>query len=290
MQSRNTPIRSLPRTKQWILRTCSTLFWFFLLSPAFLSGADAETEKLVGIQVGELPIILSAPHGGTFAVSNAPPRKGEGIPVGPTGFRTGRDSGTEELCLEVAAAIEARLKQKPYYVVAKFHRKYIDSNRPSEIGYEDPDAKPVYDAYHGALENFCRDVQRKHQRGLLLDIHGQGSARDTVFRGTKNGKTVTLLRQRFGESAHVGPESLLGTLNTLGWNVHPRADEREQNGFTGGYIVQTYGSHQGHGIDAIQLEFGADFRSPANRKKTADTLAEAVELYRNRYLTAATKK
>lgn len=261
-----------------------TVLWLIALCPAFLSGDDAETDKLVAIQAGEIPIILSAPHGGTFPVPNTSPRKGEGIPAGPKGFFTGRDSGTEELCLEVSAAIAVRLKHKPYHVIAKFHRKFIDSNRPSEIGYEDPDAKSVYDAYHGALENFCRDVQHKHRRGLLLDIHGQGSARDTVFRGTQNGKTVTLLRQRFGESAHVGPESLFGTLNTLGWNVHPRSEEREQAGFTGGYIVQTYGSHQGHGIDAIQLEFGADFRSPSNRKRTADTLAEAVELYRTRYL------
>jgi N-formylglutamate amidohydrolase len=243
-----------------------------------------EQEKLVVTQAGELPIILSAPHGGTAQVPNTPPREGIGLAKGPSGFFVGRDGGTSELCLEVASAIETRMKRRPYYVIARFHRKYIDANRPAEIGYEDPDAKPVYDVYHESLAEYCRAVQRDHQRGLLLDIHGQGSARDTVFRGTQNGKTVTLLRQRFGESAHLGDHSLFGTLNKLGLTVFPQGMERERSGFTGGYIVQTYGSHQGYGIDAMQLEFGADYRSTANRKKTAAILAEAVESYQRLYL------
>jgi N-formylglutamate amidohydrolase len=256
------------------------------LAPTSLTYAQADVEigKLVATQEGQLPIILSAPHGGTADVPNTPPRQGVGLVKGAKGFFTGRDPGTEELCYEVSAAIESRLKQKPYYVVAKFHRRYIDPNRPAEIGYEDPDAKPVYDAFHDALKNFCRDVQHKHHCGLLLDIHGQGSARGTVFRGTQNGKTVTLLKQRFGDAAHLGPNSLFGTLGASGWTVHPQGDGPEQSGFTGGYIVQTYGSHQGYGIDAIQLEFGADYRSAENRKKTAATLADAVEAFWNRYL------
>ena len=67
--------------------------------------------------------------------------------------------------------------------------------------------KPVYDAYHAALTDYCRDVQQKFHMGLLLDIHGQATAEDTVFRGTQDGKTVTLLRERFGEAARTGQES-----------------------------------------------------------------------------------
>lgn len=247
-------------------------------------AAVAPAGELVAIQRGELPILLSAPHGGTRPVPDTEPRQGRGIPKGPSGFFTGRDTYTEELALAVAAAIEKRMQRKPYFVIARFHRKYIDPNRPPEIAYEDPDARPVYDRYHQTLDEFCRCVQRAHGRGLLLDLHGQGSARDTVFRGTQNGKTVTLLRQRFGEEAHDGPQSLFGTLRSLGWTVHPDPQGREQAGYTGGYIVQTYGSHRGHGIDAIQLEFGHDYRIPERRAQTAETLAQAVEQYFQRYL------
>ena len=270
-------------------RLCACLF---VVHAAFLGRAavaqtvvpEAELRKLVGTQTGELPIILSAPHGGNGDVPMTDLRKGEGIEKGPRGFVNGRDVGTEELCADVAAALEVRLKKKPYFVISRFHRKYIDPNRPAEIAYEDPDAKPYYDFYHSSLATYCKEVQQKYRRGLLLDLHGQASSKETVYRGTQNGKTVTLLRERFGEPAHMGPQSLFGTLNTLGWKTHPLDDGKEQAGFTGGFIVQTYGSHQGFGIDAIQLEFGADYRTPEVRKKTASVLAEAVEAYRDRYL------
>ncbi len=244
-----------------------------------------EPARFVRTQVGELPIILSAPHGGKLDVPNVDVRKGEGLATGGNGFVINRDTGTEELAQQVAAAIEKRFGKKPYFVIARSHRKYLDPNRPPEIAYEDADAKPMYDAYHSALSDSCREVQQKFHKGLLLDIHGQGEAKDTVFRGTQNGKTVTLLRERFGEAAHVGETSLFGRLKTHGWKVHPDPfDGSEQSGFRGGYIVQTYGSHQGFGIDAIQLEFGADYRAKDSRDKTATTLTNAVAEYAASFL------
>lgn len=236
-------------------------------------------------QAGQLPIILSAPHGGALPIPNVEPRAGEGLAKVPGGFVTARDTGTEELIRDVADALAQKFGKPPYLVAAKTHRKYADFNRPVELGLEDPDAKPVHDYYHQSLAKACREVQEEFRTGLLLDLHGQGSSEVTVFRGTKNGQTVALLRERFGEAAHTGPESLFGLLKARGWTVHPDPhDGKEQSGFTGGYIVQTYGSHQGYGIDAIQLEFGGDYRTPEARKKTAAVLADAVSEYAKRYL------
>jgi N-formylglutamate amidohydrolase len=260
---------------------------FFLVLPSLLIGLafGDEPSRFVRTQVGELPIILSAPHGGKLAVPEVAVRKGEGLKTGGSGFVVDRDTGTEELSLQVAAAIEKRFGKKPYFVIARSHRKFLDPNRPPEIAYEDDNAKPVYDAYHNALRDSCRAVQEKFHKGLLLDIHGQGTAKDAVFRGTQDGKTVTLLRERFGEAAHTGESSLFSRLKTHGWKVHPDPfDGKEQAGFRGGFIVQTYGSHQGFGIDAIQLEFGADFRAKAAREKTATTLARAVADYSASFL------
>lgn len=261
-------------------------FWLsFVLSQLVMLARCDEPVRFVRTQAGELPIILSAPHGGKLDVPDVDVRKGEGLKTGGSGFVVSRDTGTEELAQQVATTIEKRFGKKPYFVIARSHRKYLDHNRPPEIAYEDADAKPVYDAYHSALTDSCRDVQKKFHKGLLLDLHGQGTAKDTVFRGTQNGKTVTLLRERFGETAHTGESSLFGRLKTHGWKVHPDPfDSREQSGFTGGYIVQTYGSHQGFGIDAVQLEFGADYRAKEAREKTAATLTNAVADYAASYL------
>jgi N-formylglutamate amidohydrolase len=249
-------------------------------------GQEAKAPAgLLATQEGELPIILSAPHGGEAAVPGVLVRKGEGLPKGPAGFFTTRDVGTEQLALKMAAAIEAKMGKKPYYVVARFHRKYVDANRPSKLGYEGAKAKPVYDAYHDALNRYCRDVKKKFGRGLLLDIHGQGKAADTVFRGTKDGKTVTLLVQRFGAKAHDGPKSFSGLLAAAGLKAHPQDGERERAGLTGGYIVQAYGSHTAHGIDAMQLEFGGNHRTNAKVKDTADKMAGVVAAFAKLYLT-----
>lgn len=245
----------------------------------------AEESKFVLVETGELPIIVSAPHGGQLDVPEVDVRRGEGLNTGGSGYVISRDSGTEELAGELARALTKRFQRKPYVVVARSHRKYVDMNRPPEIAYEDADAKPVYETYHGALREACGAVQKKFRKGLLLDLHGQGTSQETVYRGTHDGKTVSLLRERFGEAAHTGEQSLFGDLKRLGWKVYPDPfDGKEQAGFRGGYIVQTYGSHQGFGIDAMQLEFGANYRSKEGRPKTAATLTTAIVDYASRYL------
>jgi N-formylglutamate amidohydrolase len=263
------------RLVSWL--SCRT-FVALLAATSWLAARGEDATSLVRIQAGDLPIIVSAPHGGTQPIPLVEAaRQVQGKPTGGTGYVTARDTGTEELAGEVARSIERHFGRKPYYVIARQHRKYLDPNRAPEIAYDDPDAKPVYETYHSALNRYCRDVQTKFRKGLLLDIHGQGAAKEKVFRGTQDGKTVTLLRQRYGEDAVAGESSLFGRLKARGWTVHPDPlSGGEQSGYRGGYIVQTYGSHQGYGIDAIQLEFGMDYRSPEARAKTAATLTEAV--------------
>lgn len=262
---------------------------------ALTAGATAQLPQapppreaaLVTAKRGRLPVVLSAPHGGTRDVFGVPPRRGVGLPTGGSGFFAGRDGGTEELADALAAEIERRTGKAPYLVAARFHRKFIDANRPPDIAYEDARAKPVYDAYRDTLAAYCREVRAAHGRGLLLDVHGQGSMPDAVVRGTKDGKTVALLVQRYGAKAHTGPESFFGLLAAGGCKVHP-ADlaGKELAGLNGGHIVQTYGGGD-YGVDAIQLEFGGDFRTPARRAATAAVVATAVERYAALYLTDA---
>lgn len=255
---------------------------------AFAPGAPdpkPPVSDLVTAKPGGCAVILSAPHGGTKDVPGVPPRKGEGLPTGGAGFFAGRDGGTEELADALAAAIEKAVGKKPYLVAAKFHRKYIDANRPPEIAYEDAKAKPTYDAYRQTLAAYCKEVKKAYGRGLLLDLHGQGRLKDTVIRGTKDGKTVALLRKRYGEKAHTGPKSFFGLLAAGGVKVYP-ADltDKEYPTLNGGNIVQTYGSEE-YGIDAIQLEFGDSFRDKKALADTADKLAAAVKAYHELYLT-----
>jgi N-formylglutamate amidohydrolase len=242
-------------------------------------------EELVLVEAGRLPVLISAPHGGTMKIRGVEPRLGEGLPKGASGFFAGRDGGTEELAKGVVAALERKTGKRPYSVISAAHRKFLDPNRPAEIAYEDEDAKPVYERYHNSCRSFCREILATYRAGILIDVHGQGSSAETVYRGTNQGKTVTRLRERFGDVSHVGDDSLFGLLKKRGWTVYPDPfDGREQAGFTGGYIVQTHGSHRPEGIDAVQLELGADYRKAANRARIAEDLATAIIQYLDLYV------
>lgn len=264
-----------------------SVFWLCLTAAAFVfssTAVDADDDLLI-LREGEFPLVISAPHGGRLEVPGAPVRKGEGLKKGPAGFFVGRDSGTEELALRVVELLDEKLDGRVSCVISRVHRRYVDFNRPPEIGVEHQAARIVHDSYHEGLRTAVRRVRTRHGRGLLVDIHGQGSSAVTAFRGTSNGLTVKALREQFSETAHTGPLSLTGLLQKRGWTVHPDPfTGREQSGFTGGYIVRTYGSHQPEGIDAIQLELGAEYRREDVRDRRAAELADALVDYAKAYL------
>jgi N-formylglutamate amidohydrolase len=241
--------------------------------------------NLVTIQQGTLPIILSAPHGGREVVPGVAERHGDGARK----FATVWDENTAELAARLSAALEKKLNGKPYLVVARFARKYVDANRPAQEAYESADAKPYYDAYHRPLAEACREVRRRWGRGLLLDLHGQSTQPGSVFRGTGNGKTVSLLCNRFGKTALSGPKSIFGQLQSRGYQTIPAAngDQKEDAHFNGGYIVQTYGSQQPAGVDAVQLELGRHLRSKDRLDQTTADLAAAIEAFAREYLSEA---
>jgi N-formylglutamate amidohydrolase len=242
----------------------------------------ASPEGLRVFQTGDLPIILSAPHGGREAIPGVPQRRGDAARK----FATVRDENTAELAESLGAALQKNLGAKPYLVIARFARKYADANRPAADAYESPAAQACYEAYHQALRTACREVRDRWGGGLLVDLHGQAAEGETVFRGTGGGQTVALLRQRCGSDALCGPNSLLGYLEDHGYRVVParKSDQREDPRFNGGYIVRTYGGTAGPGVDAIQLELGTQLRARARLEQTAADLARAIQVFARAYL------
>jgi N-formylglutamate amidohydrolase len=239
--------------------------------------------RLLTIWAGMLPIILSAPHGGRESIPGVPVRRGNGVRQ----FTTERDSNTAELAEAIGRALGDRLDAKPFLIVARFERKYVDANRPPGAAYESAAAKPYYEAYHGALEDASEHVRQQWVGGLLLDIHGQGAETDTIFRGTDNGKSVSALQQKFGHEALTGPKSIIGQLALKGYKIIPNgAGEAGEQRYTGGYTTRTYGSHRGTQIDAIQLEIGTNLRARAKLDRTAIDLADSIAVFARRFLLA----
>ena len=270
--------RSSAVARRWLVALAC-----FLSAPLF-AQEQQEAANLLTVWVGMLPIILSAPHGGRESIPGVPVRRGIGVPQ----FTTERDSNTAELAEAVANAIGNQLGAKPFLVIARFDRKYVDANRPQAAAYESAAAKSYYEAYHRALEDASESVRKQWAGGILLDIHGQGAETDTIFRGTDNGKSVSALQKKFGKDALSGPQSIVGQMAAKGYKFVPdRAGDAKERRYTGGYTTRTYGSHRGTQIDAIQLEMGSNLRASANLDRTAIDLADSIVIFVRQYLLAA---
>ncbi len=285
-------IPGLRQGQLWLL--AGTLLGLLSMGQVPLALGQAEATKPVEaprrldrgtqitVQKGSLPVIISAPHGGSQTLPDIPDRTGQG----KAKFVVVQDTGTDKLAAKLADAIEKRMMGRPYLVIAHFRRKQVDVNRPAKDAYESDAAKPIYDAYHRALEEASAEVRQQWGRGIVLDIHGQAADREAIFRGTNDGKTVLHLTTQYGKAALTGPKSILGVLAAKGYKIVPACDseDKENASFNGGYIVQTYGSWNGGMIDAIQFETGGKQRTLNNLDQTAADIAEAVAIFAKEYL------
>jgi N-formylglutamate amidohydrolase len=244
---------------------------FALLALAALRVSAYDASDAVQVARGTLPLILTVPHDGGDHVGHVPVRSKGAL---------SRDAGTRELAERVSDLLQKRLGARPYLVVARFNRKFVDANRAEADALESPDALPAWRAYHENVAAFIAEVKTKFPAGaLLIDVHGQSDEPDVVFRGTRAGLTARALLQRSGAEALQGPGSLIGRLAARGYRVVPdigAAPLREDPRFNGGYTVFTYGSQHDTGIDAIQLEFGRNLRS---RPELPEALADAIAAF-----------
>jgi N-formylglutamate amidohydrolase len=246
-----------------------------LLAGAPVVAAAIDPGTLVTALPGDLPLILTVPHDGIDAIGFMRER---------TRGATGRDENASRVAEQVASLIEARTGKRPYVVIARFSRKYLDANRTPKEAMESEDAMPVYRAYHDRIAEYVAEVRKRFGgRGLLIDVHGQDGAANTTFRGTRAGLTTRELVRKYGPESIQGPQSLIGLLAAKGYDVHPAigsASLQEDSRYNGGHTVFIYGSHRPGGIDAIQLELAHNHR---NDSRFPAALADAILGFMARY-------
>ena len=268
------------------------LLWLAVLPGPPAGAAERTPSDLVLVQQGELPIILTAPHGGREAIPGIEPRQDKANVEAYRqwgGFKHGADPNTDILAQGIAAEIAKLTGKKPYLVVARFSRKYIDANRPPKLALDSPEAWPYYDSYHRSVRRFIEEILANYPAGLLIDVHGQSKDPDVLMRGTLNGRAVERLLRRAGVEAVTGPKGIYGQLEANGFKVFPGNDvppagRSEDGGFNGGYTVFIYGSHNPTGIDAVQMEFGTRYRQKAVLDKSASDAAKAIAAFHEAYL------
>jgi len=228
------------------------------------------THSYVEYQAGNLPIVLTAPHGG-YLKPKALKNRTWGV--------IGQDLKTQELARDLSQAIFAMTGRYPHVIINRLHRVKLDANRAiKEAAQGDKGAEQAWREFHAYIDEAKKAVVNEYGKGHLYDLHGHGHATPWLELGyaltasdlAKSDKTLrqqsyiakstirNLAVQKGVDFPEVlrGPSSLGGLLYKWYRSV-PGPIDPSPNGkayFNGGYNVRRHGSQQGGAIDATQIE------------------------------------
>lgn len=276
---------------------------------------DARRECLVTYAAGDMPVLLTAAHGGKEIPGDIAMPRSEyrGYKVRDTEtFSIQVEENTRALVFRLAEKIKQKIKRKPYIITADFSREYIDAGRnnlllgPAAIphenhAYDDPEGKKYYDFYHLKMRQFIDDIRsRFNSDGLLFDFHGSIYQENKIVVGMVTYDATDF--QRYFRRGHVSVDRLIsrygveplyhpnsGFLSVMHGNPLPGGrktevvpmDRFQRASPSGGFVVINYGSNRHDGIDAFQIDCSTKLRTQWLRH-TVEIISDAIQtLYRN---------
>ena len=233
-------------------------------------------ENYIEYYAGNLPIILSAPHGGQLTPDEISDR---------TYGTFVTDLNTYELSKTIMDSMIVRFGGYPHVILCKLKRTKLDANRDSiEAAQENKYALRAWQEYHHYIEVAKKKITNDQGSGLFLDIHGHGINPDGFYDlrtwlgylisseelDQSNGALNTNLYQsKSSISAWVdsssysfievlrGKVSFGSILDSLGYKSLPSINDLSPDGmryFSGGYNTARHGSRSGGVISSIQIE------------------------------------
>jgi hypothetical protein len=250
-----------------------------------------EEDRLVKRHRGSMPAILTCPHDGTEQPQGVDERDPDRTPRGCGVFTLKSDLHTAFITRSVAQKILDTTGVSPYVVIANFHRKFIDANRPRSprnCAFTDADAQPMYDEYHNRIAGFVQEIREQNaNRGFLFDIHGKieiPEERADIYLGTDNGKSLLPEFDRRSIFMQHGLQGLLRSVRretgpppapVFQYRLSPAdADAPENSSVDGGFTVQRYGKS----INSIQIEIANTIRTCDECEQTRLFLIEDLAL------------
>jgi hypothetical protein len=247
---------------------------------------------------GDLPIVLSAPHGGYLKPAEIPDR---------TWGVTGQDRRTQELARAISDAIHQRTGHYAHIIICHLHRSKLDANREIvEAAQGNSYARQAWYEYHDFIDTAKQTVAMSYDRGFYMDLHGHGHEFQRLELGyllsssdlsrsddqleqavyiDKSSIRTLALEADVGFAALLrGSTSLGGLLAERGIPGVPSPAYPDPGGlpyYNGGYNTRRHGSRDGGPTSGVQIEaHWTGLRDEAaNREAFAVALAESLELY-----------
>lgn len=286
---------------------------FLFLFNAILVCAAAKAQIIYGVNnyteyhPGNLPIVISVPHGGSLAPTTIPDRSCNN----PTLVT---DSKTIELALQIDSALFNMTNCHPHLIICNLKRTKVDCNRSMADGAcGNAEAETAWTEFQHFIDTAQSVAQTQFlNRILYIDLHGHGK---TPYRlelgyglsGTTydnsdsvlNSPTIlasssmgNLAATNFSGSTHAelirGPFALGTLLVNAGFPSVPSQQTPTAGGFpyfSGGYNTDTHTCiNQGNLVNGLQLECDSTVRfGYPNRKAFADSLASVLAAFLNHH-------
>ena len=208
------------------------------------------------LERGNVPIVLSCPHGGFKKPITIPDREGNTVPDRNTLF--------------FARRIKYLLKTKNiklYSLLSKIHRSKIDLNRPpgsiSGFNQRSSEAREIHYYFHNQIKMLAKECVSRFNRCFFIDFHGFTKPREdycdiiigNIFSNTldiKTGTNYNDYRDYWGLYQMVTGLSKKFSLDDgLGVN-------EDNIAYSGGYITHQF--YRKERINAIQIEVANNIR------------------------------
>ena len=233
-------------------------------------------EKYIEYYAGNIPIILSAPHGGQLTPEEISDR---------TYGTFVTDLNTYELTKTIMDSMIVRFGGYPHVILCKLKRTKLDANRDSiEAAQENKYALRAWQEYHHYIEVAKKKITNDQGSGLFLDIHGHGKNPDGFYDlrswlgylisseeldqsdgvlNTNSYQSKSSISAWVDSSSYSFIEVLRGKvsfgsiLDSLGYKSLPSINDLSPDGmryFSGGYNTARHGSRSGGVISSIQIE------------------------------------
>ena len=159
--------------------TC--IFYTYSQTPGvstFYEQTPGDNREYIEYIPGNLPIIISAPHGGvkqsgsTVGGINYPDNDAS-LPDRNCGTNE-RDDNTDILIREIQAEIFNLTGCYAHIIINNLHRSKLDPNRQIfEATCGDDDAEDHWNAFQNFIDQASASVETNWGKGLYIDLHGQ---------------------------------------------------------------------------------------------------------------------
>lgn len=132
---------------------------------------------------GDMPLVISVPHGGDIKPSSVPDRTCDDA-------TTVTDLYTRELARAIEKELVEEYNIRPYLVLCHLKRTKIDQNRPlSEGTCGNPEMQTAWHQFHDYVDTALNLAVAEYGRAIYIDLHGHGHSKQRLEIGynlTKN--------------------------------------------------------------------------------------------------------